>query len=149
MSSAPRLYILDTNIVVHYSRGKTVGQQIERDYSLLTTAYRPLICVVTLGEALAFARKRAWGQSKISGLQNLLSQFVTVDINHPQIIETYAEFDCHSQSVGRKMGKNDLWIAAAARVTSANLITTDADFDHLSRTHLSIFKIDALTGMTI
>ncbi len=29
------------------------------------------------------------------------------------------------------MGKNDVWIAAAAHVTGARIITTDTDFDHL------------------
>ena len=35
--SSPALYLLDTNIVIHYAPGKTVGQQIEANYSLLTT----------------------------------------------------------------------------------------------------------------
>jgi hypothetical protein len=34
------LYLLDTNIAIHYARGKTVGRQIEADYSLLTTPYQ-------------------------------------------------------------------------------------------------------------
>ncbi len=37
MSSASTVYLLDTNIVIHYSRGKAAGTQIEADYSLLTT----------------------------------------------------------------------------------------------------------------
>ena len=52
MSSASPVYLLDTNVVIHYSRGQTVGKQIEADYSLLTTPYRPLICVVTRGDLI-------------------------------------------------------------------------------------------------
>jgi tRNA(fMet)-specific endonuclease VapC len=79
--TAPSLFLLDTNIVIHYARGQTVGQQIEKDYSLLSTPYRPLICVVTLGECYSFAKRRNWGQSKLDALKDVLSQFVTVDVN--------------------------------------------------------------------
>ena len=148
MTSTP-LFLLDTNIVIHYARGKAVGQQIELDYSLLTTSYRPLICIVTQGEALAFALKRNWGPNKVAALNNILAQFVTVDISDPQIINAYAAIDCHSQNIGRKMTKNDLWIAAVAHVSKAMLMTTDGDFDHLSSTHLALIKIDQNTGRTI
>jgi tRNA(fMet)-specific endonuclease VapC len=146
--SAPPLYLLDTNIVIHYSRGKTVGQQLEKDYGLLTTPYRPLICVVTKGEALAFAKKRGWGNAKIAALNHILAQFVSVDISDPQIIEAYAEIDAYSQSVGRVMGKNDLWIAAVAHLSQAALMTTDGDFDHLDRKYLTLIHIDPHTGQT-
>ena len=106
--SSPPLYLLDTNIVIPYARGKAVGQQIETDYSLFTTPYRPLICVVTHGEALAFAKRRNWGNAIISAMNHVLAQFVTVDINDAQIIEAYADIDSHSQTIGRRMGKNDL-----------------------------------------
>jgi tRNA(fMet)-specific endonuclease VapC len=35
------------------------------------------------------------------------------------------------------MGKNDIWIAATAKVTGIPLLTTDPDFDHLEATHLN------------
>jgi predicted nucleic acid-binding protein len=145
----PLLYLLDTNIVIHYARGQTVGQQIEADYSLLTTAYRPLICIVTHGEALAFAGKRKWGATKIAGIRHILAQFVTVDINDPHVLNAYATIDVHSQNVGRKIGKNDLWIAAVAHVAQASLMTTDGDFDHLKNSHLDLIRIDQQTGQTI
>lgn len=147
--TAPALYLLDTNIVIHYARGKAVGQQVESDYGLLTTPYRPLICVVTRGEAFAFAKRRAWGDAKRAELDHILAQFVTVDINDPQIIESYAEIDNHSQSRGRKMGKNDLWIAAVAHVSQAALMSTDGDFDHLNGSHLTLIRIDQQTGKTM
>lgn len=40
------------------------------------------------------------------------------------------------------MGKNDLWIAAAAHVTGATLLTTDADFDHLRDRFVTLERID-------
>jgi tRNA(fMet)-specific endonuclease VapC len=147
--TSPPLYLLDTNIVIHYARGKTVGQQIEADHSLITTPYRPLICIVTHGEALAFAKKRSWGKAKIAAVNHILAQFVTVDINDPQIIEAYADIDAYSQSIGRRMGKNDLWIAAVAHITKAALLTTDDDFDHLDGSYLTLIPIDPDTGKTV
>lgn len=40
------------------------------------------------------------------------------------------------------MGKNDLWIAAAANVMGATLVTTDNDFDHLQPDFLTVDWID-------
>jgi tRNA(fMet)-specific endonuclease VapC len=141
--------LLDTNIVIHYARGKAVGRQIEADYSLLTTAYRPLICIVTHGEALAFAMKRNWGAGNVAAVRHIIAQFVTVDISDVQVVDAYAGIDCHSQSTGRKMAKNDLWIAAVAAVSNAALMTTDGDFDHLAGTYLTLIKIDQRTGKRV
>jgi tRNA(fMet)-specific endonuclease VapC len=52
-------------------------------------------------------------------------------------MEAYAVIDASSKSMGVTMGKNDLWIAAAAHVTGFELITTDSDFDHLHPDFLS------------
>ncbi len=47
------------------------------------------------------------------------------------MISAYVEIDDYSRRHGRVMGKNDVWIAATARVTEATILTTDKDFDHL------------------
>jgi tRNA(fMet)-specific endonuclease VapC len=39
------------------------------------------------------------------------------------------------------MGKNDLWIAATASLLNLKLITTDADFDHLDSSFISLQKL--------
>jgi len=64
-------------------------------------------------------------------LENLLSQVVTLDINADQIIQHYAAIDHFSRSIGRRLGKNDVWIAATTRSYSIPVLTTDKDFDHL------------------
>lgn len=48
----------------------------------------------------------------------------------------------HSRQLGRPMGENDVWIAAAARVTNTRLLTTDHDFDPLHPTMLQRDWID-------
>jgi predicted nuclease of predicted toxin-antitoxin system len=75
----------------------------------------------------------------------LLDNVVTVEINHPSVIDAYVELDLVSQvhpDGARNMGKNDLWIAAAARAAGATLLTTDNDFDHLIPDHLAGVVID-------
>ncbi|SEO75508.1 hypothetical protein SAMN05192574_11261 [Mucilaginibacter gossypiicola] len=39
------------------------------------------------------------------------------------------------------MGKNDLWIASLAALLSLQLVTTDADFNHLNNVFLEIRHI--------
>jgi tRNA(fMet)-specific endonuclease VapC len=147
MSTAP-LYLLDTNVVIHYARGKAVGEQIEKDYSLTSTPYRPLICVVTKGEVLAFAAKRNWGERSLQAAKGILASFVSVDISDDKILEAYAAIDSISQDDGKRMGKNDLWIAAVAHVSQASLMTTDDDFKHLAGSMLNLIRIDSNTGQT-
>lgn len=66
MSALSRLLILDTNIVIHLVRGSVVGQAVDSRFQLRARPERPLISVVTLGEALAFARPRNWGAQRIA-----------------------------------------------------------------------------------
>lgn len=41
----------------------------------------------------------------------------------------------------KKMGKNDLWIAATAYALDVPLMTTDGDFDHINGTLMQVIKI--------
>ncbi len=84
---------------------------------------RKPVCVDRRGSG-SFDQQRA--------LQDLFNRFVIVPIELPGIMQAYAEIDAVSTKQGRKMGKNDVWIVATARVTGARLLTTDKDFDHLS-----------------
>jgi predicted nucleic acid-binding protein len=64
----------------------------------------------------------------------MLTNLVTLDISLRSIIDAYVEIDLASRrhSAGAvNMGKNDVWIAAAAKAAGAVLLTTDKDFDHL------------------
>ncbi len=139
-------YILDTNILVHLIRGNALGKAIDTNFALSGSLSRCLICVVTVGEAYSLARKWSWGQKKIDQLKALLSQLVWIDINHPDILETYGELDDISNRAGRSMGKNDLWIAATAKVSGTILLTLDGDFDHLAPEHLTRIRVNDKTG---
>jgi tRNA(fMet)-specific endonuclease VapC len=64
------------------------------------------------------------------------------DISSEIVIREYARLDYASRNIGRRMGKNDLWIAAVASVQSAVIVTTDQDFDHLNPNLVKVELID-------
>lgn len=127
-------YLLDTNILIALIRANPLGQFIDAQYGLRSALNRSMISVVTVGEMHSLVRQFNWGKQKIETLESLLGELVWLDINNPQIYESYANIDHASLAAGKRMGKNDVWIAATARVTEATLLTTDPDFDHLHKT---------------
>jgi tRNA(fMet)-specific endonuclease VapC len=130
----PPLYVLDTNVLVHLCRDDALGRHVKQAYDLQNQVYKPVICIVTHGEAQSFAELNNWGAPKRRKLAELLENLVTVDISNPEVLAAYAEIDVASQrhmEGSRNMGKNDLWIAAVTRVVNGRLLTTDKDFDHL------------------
>lgn len=141
-------YLLDTNIVLALMRSNPLGRSIEAKYGLRASLNRSLIAVVTVGEMLSLARQLSWGKAKLSALETMLNDLVWIDINNPQILDTYAELDHESRRAGHRLGKNDAWIAACARVSNATLLTTDRDFDHLHGTWINRIWIDPNMGRT-
>ena len=139
-------YLLDTNIVIALIRANQLGKAIDQQYGLRKSLNRAMISVVTAGEMASLSRQFSWGQDKKEILQSLLNEIVWIDINHPEIIDAYGQIDHDSRARGRRMGKNDVWIAATAKVTKAMLLTTDTDFDHLEGTHLQREWIDPGTN---
>ena len=126
------LYLPDTNILVHLVRNDFTGRQIKERYALLKIEPRPVISIVTAGELRSLVYKFQWGKAKTEEALFLLDYFQKISLDDEKILEAYATLDNHSVSIGRSMGKNDLWIAATAKVTGATLLTTDKDFDHLT-----------------
>jgi len=142
-------YVLDTNILLHILRGTEIGIKVvkieEQDNNPTL-----IISIVTKAEILSIASQRKWGSKKISSLSKLLKNLLIIPVDNDELVKTYAEIDTFSQGkledkplhmTSRNMGKNDLWIAATARLTNAILLTTDNDFNHLDP---SYFKIDNL-----
>lgn len=144
----PPTYLLDTNVLILSVRGSTTGRTIVTQFGL-TTSRTALISVVTVGEMLAFGRKRKWGVARQSRLNAELQHLPRIDIHHPDILNAYAELDAFAESVGRSMGKNDLWIAATALVSGLTLLTNDADFDFLHPGWIRRIRVDASTGLPI
>jgi predicted nucleic acid-binding protein len=111
----------------------------------------PIISVVTYGEILSFGMQKNWGDKKLQDISTLLSKLIIVDVNSgdPDMLKAYAEIDAFSKGrlpghpLGTSaitMGKNDLWIAATAKVANATLITVDSDFNHLNNNFIRVKK---------
>lgn len=142
MIAPSRLLLLDTNIVILLVRGGAVGQAIDSRFRLRERAERPLVSVVTLGEALAFARQRNWGADGIARLRDLTRELVPVNISAQPVLDRYAEIDTFMKRSGKTLSDNDLWIAACASASEATLLTTDRDFDPLVGQYLDRVWVD-------
>ncbi len=125
-------YLLDTNILLAYVRWQALAQYIEKTYQLSKRQPTPIISIVTTAEIRVLAAQNQWGAFKKRMMEEKLLDFLTiVPIPYKDIISAYVEIDDFSRRHGRVMGKNDIWIAATARVEKATILTTDRDFDHL------------------
>ena len=125
-------YLLDTNILLAYVRWQALARYIEATYQLGTRQPAPVISVVSEAEIRVLAAQNQWGTFKKRMLEEKIMDFLTViPIPYKEVLAAYVEIDDYSRRQGRVMGKNDVWIAATARVEQATILTTDRDFDHL------------------
>lgn len=140
--------ILDTNILVHWLRGREPGEKLRADYGLGTRRPRPILPVVVKAEIKSLALQFGWGAEKHKALDELLRELPVADISAEAVIDAYAKLDQASIKAGRPMGKNDLWIAAVAAVQGATIVTTDHDFDHLHQKLVMVERVEvaALIG---
>ena len=144
-------YLLDTNIILIYSRDSELSNIMELKYQLLDRNNRLAVSAVTLGELDALIKKSKIGLKRQNKIKKILSETVTIDINDEAIIQSYGDIDTFSQGklnakkskfTARNMGKNDVWIAATASVYDLTLVTTDKDFHHLDGEFLNLEYVD-------
>lgn len=127
--SAP--YLLDTGVVGAIGYGGELARRIDERTGIRSAMWRPLICVVTRGEIVAFMHDQGWGQRRRDGVEELMKNLVSVSIDDAQIWDAFAELKNFAKPNGWSIGDNDLWIAGTAKVLGATLLTTDKDFDPL------------------
>ncbi len=143
-------YLLDTCVLLHWIRRSSVAETINGQFHLSDSPFRPLVCEVTLGEMMAFSRDREWSQRRHDTLHDIRRKLVTVDISDERVLSAYADLSTLAKANGWPLfhGQNDLWIAAATRVTGATLISTDKKSFLPVRDgrHLSVIVLDAKTG---
>lgn len=132
MNRRNELLLLDTGILIHLIRGNEVAQRVDAAFHIRHRTERPLISIVTIGEALSLAVQFGWSVAKRETLEGLLRELVIVNIDTRAVAEKFAEFHAWTRSIGRVLSHNDLWIAATAAAIDAHLVTTDGDFDVLS-----------------
>jgi tRNA(fMet)-specific endonuclease VapC len=89
--------------------------------------------------------RNQWGDEKVNALAVALDELVTVNLDSSAIVEAYVRVEerCHNAIRGeKKMGQNDMWIAATALYVGLPLITTDKDFDHLNGRLIQVHWVD-------
>jgi len=155
-TAPPPLYVLDTNVLIFYSRGKEATYELlEAEYQFSMQWAACFVSVVTIAEVESFMRQQGWGPRRIDAARtDILSKVLAIDISHTDeaLLDAYVVIDNASRANRRgaiAMGKNDLWIAATARVLSATLVTTDKDFDHLHGTLITRHYIDQQHGVVV
>ena len=97
---------------------------------------------VSTAEARPIATYQQWGEPRIQQLNFVFSPFHELHFDEPGTIDAYVDLDVFSRRRGITMGKNDLWIAATAKIAGATLLTTDKDLDHLHGQYLKRIWID-------
>ena len=147
-------FLLDTNIILAYLRESKLAARIDEQIESFSSTNRAFVSVVTLAETKTIALMNGWGKRRTDRMIEFFTQEIPViDINYQTIIDRYAEIDAYSKKKlavegemlkgnARKMGKNDLWIAATASATDIHLITSDRDFDHLDTLFLDLKFVD-------
>ena len=149
------LYLLDTNMLLGFTRKATWATRAYEAYSLGDTETMVCTSVICQGEILALAEKNGWGENKRTELDKVLKEIPTLDVNKQSILVAYALIDAwtHGKAVASPrdippprpavtMKQNDLWIAATAHVSRATLLSTDSDFNHLNNVWLNFVYIE-------
>ncbi len=136
-------YLLDTNILLAWIRwGTPLQVYLQAIYQIDTISTVPIISIVSVAELRVIALQNGWGPQKLRMLESLLTYLIVVPIPYKTLVDAYVEIDDFSRRAGVKMGKNDLWIASAAQVENAVILTTDKDFDHLPQSLVKHIYID-------
>lgn len=129
--------------------GILLGLVIDKAWPALDTsgakdhAALRLTSIVCHGELLSISQRRNWGCTKRARVESVLNAIQPVPVASRALLDTYAHMEAWSRGKqqgpagespikpSRKMGKNDLWLAATAHLARATLLSTDRDFEHM------------------
>lgn len=150
--------LLDTCVFIHLIKKTSTGEKLLEAIHDFDEMPNLIISVVTKAELRSIMIQNKWGENKIKSLNRIINnEVVCIDITNAAeaLLDAYSKIDAYSKrkmpdktqnllnTSARKMGKNDLWIAATAVALDIPLLTTDSDFDHLQDMFLSVIKISS------
>jgi predicted nucleic acid-binding protein len=147
--------VIDTCVIIHIVRASPTGQNCLARLASIHPNPNIIISVVTKAELESFSRQNNWGNNKLVKLNSFFQIATVIDVKSAdsRLIEGYAKVDGYSKGrlpdqsgnflsgSSKKMGKNDLWIAATAFALGVSLMTTDGDFDHLNGKLVNVIKV--------
>lgn len=118
--------LLDSNAYSYYAKGS------EELRSIIADADEVVVSAIVLGELLAGFRQGARFNRNVTSLQAFLaSSRVSVAGVGAATAERYAEIAAALRAKGRPIPTNDIWIAAHAMATGADLVSADAHFERV------------------
>lgn len=146
-------YVLDTGVLLGYIREAPFALEIEDRYSPQQPPNSALVSAVSVGEIKCFSIRGKWSDEKRAALEHLLREIPSAPINHPLVLERYAEITTFVEgrnparplppkTSARSLSDNDRWIAATASVLKGTLLTLDKDFLFLDGKFLDVIYID-------
>ena len=118
--------LLDSSAYTQLARGhRTIAELVRRSQEIVLSA-------IVVGELLYGFRYGSRTAMNVSGLDEFLaSPYVTFAPVSRVTTDRYARIAAALRSKGRPLPTNDIWIAAHAMETGANLISADGHFQHI------------------
>jgi tRNA(fMet)-specific endonuclease VapC len=92
----------------------------------------------TVAELRFGALKANWGEGRKQGLELFFSAFHLV-IYTDELASHWAQIMYDARQAGRRLEAGDAWIAAAARLLDAPLLTHDRDFSPAACPSITVF----------
>ncbi len=118
--------LLDSNAYSEFMRG---SQQVR---SMVQTAEEILLSAIVVGEQLYGFRQGTRLEQNLMQLRSFLARpYVSFVPVGPVTADRYSRIMLALRAKGRPIPTNDVWIAAHAMETGADLVTADGHFEHV------------------
>lgn len=141
-------FLFDTNILFLLLKRPQHIEKFEQEFGQIASRNH-FVASVTLGELLSMVKRNGWSERRIQDMERMYKNFFQQGIDPREIQEAYAEIEMYNQlkhpnfhpadGQAKKMGQNDVWIAAAAKVLGAEVVTTDhKGFSHFIPEFLAV-----------
>ncbi|MEL7220458.1 MAG: hypothetical protein AAGJ93_04010 [Bacteroidota bacterium] len=89
-------YLLDTNIIIIYSKNKARVRKIEADHKIFAEENNLAVSIVTIAEINSIIHQFQIGDSRRKGIDKILENTTRLDISYEEILEKYEEIDAFS-----------------------------------------------------
>jgi predicted nucleic acid-binding protein len=145
-------YLFDSNILFMLERSETFLSYFKAHFGEVESPTH-YITYITLGELKSMAHRNRWSNARKDEFFAMVAKFQFVLLESEEGASAYSEVEAYSQNrhpkfkapdgQARKMGKNDIWIAAAAKLKKMTLVTADKKgFSHFVRAFLEVELIE-------
>ena len=128
--TAPRLYLLDTNIISHVMRNP-VGEAAQRVFEQEAEDAAQAVCTSLVVQCELLFGLHKVPNPKWERQYHRAMACLPVQALDQNVVAHYAQIRAHLQSKGTPIGPNDTLIAAHALALGATLVTADAEFTHV------------------